>query len=241
MIKSKKRAAYLLWPLFAGISLPAISVELPRIRYVGAEQPPYLIKQGLSAGGPFADLFRQVNREAGIQDSYEIVPPARAYSEAQKTPDTCALLILRSPERESLFTWVGPIIHITVSAYIAPGSFERPQSFDDLRSGTIGILEGAAYKKLLVGQGLTPDETYQEINNAKKLASGRIKFWVTNQFVARTISKEAKLPMPEKSLDIAAYDVYVACNKKLNGRLIQKLNERWDAARRKGLLKDMGL
>jgi len=78
---------------------------------VVTEDAPSLQYQNASGemAGPAATLVEKVLHESGLNFNTRVLPWARAYKEAKQTPNTLIYSIVRTPEREDDFYWIGII------------------------------------------------------------------------------------------------------------------------------------
>lgn len=98
-------------------SMTAVSAEL---RIVTEELPPYnyLNPQGTLTGAAARVVQVLLNR-LDINTSIEVMPWARAYKMALNEPDVLIFSILRTPQRESNFHWLGSISPIDMQIFAA--------------------------------------------------------------------------------------------------------------------------
>lgn len=95
----------------AGANIQAVTEELPPYNYRD--------RDGLVTGLSVDLLQRMVDRSKLSLDSkgVQLLPWARAYQMALHQPNTVIFSIVRLPEREALFHWVGPIAPRTLWFY----------------------------------------------------------------------------------------------------------------------------
>ncbi|TPH19308.1 substrate-binding periplasmic protein [Litorilituus lipolyticus] len=78
---------------------------------VVTEDAPSLQYQKASGemAGPAANLVEKVLNESGFNFDTRVLPWARAYKEAKQVPNTLIYSMVRTPEREDNFHWIGII------------------------------------------------------------------------------------------------------------------------------------
>ncbi|MGL6041304.1 MAG: substrate-binding periplasmic protein, partial [Deefgea sp.] len=91
-------AFFLCQPLYA-IELPAFTENLPPLNY----------EENGIAQGYSVELLQAIANEAGMKINIQVMPWARAYQTALVTPNALLFTLVRNPERENLFLWIGPI------------------------------------------------------------------------------------------------------------------------------------
>ena len=80
--------------------------------------PPYQIaKNGKVIGGSSYLIMKEVFSRAKIKATHEVMPWARAYKIALSRSNTIIYSITRSPERESLFRWIGQLSKLEYSFF----------------------------------------------------------------------------------------------------------------------------
>src|SRR5207249_4678450 len=60
-------------------------------------------------------------------------PWPRAYQMALQTEDTCVFSTSRTPEREALFTWIGPLAKSDWAIFARADDVRKPKTLEDVR------------------------------------------------------------------------------------------------------------
>lgn len=82
------------------------------------EAAPLAFSEGKQVSGMSVDIARELIRRTGSRDAQiKIRPWARGYDKALRVADTAIFSTVRTPEREKLFQWVGPILLGTTRFY----------------------------------------------------------------------------------------------------------------------------
>ena len=71
--------------------------------------PPLVFEADGGVYGVAPEVVRAIQAEVGDGNPLKVVPWLRAYNQAQSKPRQALLAIVRIPERENLFKWVGPV------------------------------------------------------------------------------------------------------------------------------------
>jgi polar amino acid transport system substrate-binding protein len=102
------------------------------LQFYTEEYPPlsFSVPDGVSGLGPqvVKDLLHRLDQHADIQ----VLPWARAYHSNLNNADTAAFVTMRTPAREALFKWVGPITLSTDSFYALKEAHIEIHSAEDL-------------------------------------------------------------------------------------------------------------
>lgn len=92
--------------------------------------PPLSFEYNGSVDGLMVNVVQEIQRRIGNTDPIELWPWARAYREAQTQPNIALFSTVRTPEREKLFKWVGPVVDIEGCLYANRNSTPRPDSLN---------------------------------------------------------------------------------------------------------------
>jgi polar amino acid transport system substrate-binding protein len=122
------------------------------------ELPPLNYQDGAQVAGFATELLQMVAQQAGFSIDIQILPWARAYRTVLEGPDRLIYSITRTPEREQLFHWVGPISPRQIKLYrlSSRNDIQIQHEADLVRYKSGAMFESAAAKKL-AGFGLQPE------------------------------------------------------------------------------------
>ena len=120
--------------------------------------PPLNYEINGTVTGFSSDLLDLMAAEAGITVNKQLLPWARAMSMVSRQNNTLIYSLVRTPERESQFQWIGPISPRRIVLY----KFSNRQDitikrFEDLRAYRIGTTNESAATKQLLAKGLVID------------------------------------------------------------------------------------
>lgn len=112
--------------------------------------PPLNMEAEGRVTGFSSELLDLIAADAGIHVRKQVLPWARAYDRALRNPDVILYSLVRTPERESLFRWVGPISPRRIVLYRwADRTDIVLKNLDDARPYRIGSTLESASTKLL--------------------------------------------------------------------------------------------
>tara|TARA_R110002126_G_scaffold10245_81_gene46799 strand:- start:1704 stop:2474 length:771 start_codon:yes stop_codon:yes gene_type:complete len=86
-----------------------IAAQTAEIRVVTELSPPHQTLEEGEVGGYSTALVKAILQQADLTASIDVYPWARAYKMALQQPNTLIYNIARTPERETLFQWIGPV------------------------------------------------------------------------------------------------------------------------------------
>ena len=164
--------------------------------------PPLNYEQDGRVTGFSSELLDLMAAEAGLVVQKQVLPWGRAYDRATQPGPTLLYSLARTPEREALFRWVGPIGPRRILLYRwADRTDIQPKTLDDVRGYRIGsTLESAATKSLLrQGFALIPSEgaaaglelAVNDALNMRKFVARRFDLLVSLDWAAAFNAKNA--------------------------------------------------
>lgn len=214
-------------------ALPVQAAE--RLVLVTEIYPPYnmLDDQG-QVSGVSTDIVRQLLQSAGIDFSVAVYPWSRAILMARIQPKTCVYSMSRTPERESLYKWIGPLVYNDWVLFAIKQS-NHPTLTDALRNSRIGSYKGDAIVDWLQERGFNVDEANSDDLNPHKLMLKRIDFWATGKSIGQYwLRRQALQNQIEPVLTFHRTEMYLACHKDMPDALIADLNHRLQAMYKHG-------
>jgi len=207
----------------------------PRLYIAGEPSAPSSMVENGEIVGRNTDKVREIMRRAGIQYGIDLLPWKRAYTLVQSRPDMCVFAASRTPEREKLFKWVGPLDEAEWTFYgLAEHRFSLT-TLEDARRLRIGTYNGDARDEFLRTRGFHVDPAPNDMTNASKLLMGRIDIW--------PIALRAGSPpidQPEwhgRIVPLYTFNrvgISLACNPAVPDGLIEQMNAALESMRRDG-------
>ena len=137
------------------LAVPALAADISAYT---EELPPLNYQNGSQVGGFATELLQLTMRQAGYSVDIQLQPWARAYRTVLEGPDRLIYSITRTPEREPLFHWVGPISPRQIKLYrLSSRNDIQIHSEADLMRYKLGAMFESAAAKKLAGFGLQPE------------------------------------------------------------------------------------
>lgn len=120
------------------------------LEFVTEDFPPFNFSNGGKVDGFSAELIQELLRREKLSAPMTLLPWPRAYKMAQIEPNVGIFSMVRSPEREKLFQWVGPIGNLDSKVYVKHDSSLQLATLNDARDAKHIILlrEGYHAQKL---------------------------------------------------------------------------------------------
>ena len=166
---------------------------------VAADIPPYVIRAQQGApSGMAIEVLEEAARRLGEPLEIELMPLARALSQASHRPDVLLLPPARNPQREPLFLWIAPLLEEAFVLVSHRQHHPAPLSVKEVAGLTLGALRGSHGQSLIQPlEGVTRELVTEEVSNASKLARGRIQGWAVAWNTARYNQQRAGLPLAD--------------------------------------------
>ncbi len=143
----------------------------------------------------------------------------------------------RTPEREELFHWVGPLAPIKWTLFAAPDSDLTLSSLEQAKDLRIAGYKGDVMSEYLVDQGYNVVMSLSGDMNPQRLVLGQADLWVTDGLVGPLVAKkdhgiEGLKPL----LVFRETPMYLALSKKTAPAVVADLQRALDEARSAGEL-----
>ena len=208
--------------------------------------PPYSFTHNGEVSGLSTEVVRAICREAGITlTSIKAYPWARTYATALHQKNTLIYSIARSPERESLFQWIGQIAPFRVYLYrLASRTDIRLNSLEDAHGYRIGGEINDIKQQYLVDQGFKPGseiilEPEDELS-IRMLFAGRTDLLPFNDYSLPDMLKREHHRPEELTralyLKGISYPLYAAMSADTPPELVARLRQALDRLRQDGRL-----
>lgn len=145
------------------------------LRLLTEESPPNNYLRDGKLTGLAVEVVQEIMRRNGTEIPIEVMPWARAYRLAttREAGSIGLFMTARTPEREGLFHWVGPLQVSTTGFYARADSELRITSLDDARAGPSILLPRDWFSyQLLIKQGFT---NLEPVNTPEQMIRMAIK------------------------------------------------------------------
>lgn len=178
--------------------------------------PPYNYSNKGEISGISTEIVREILRRLNHPDTIKIAPWSQAYRLILENDYIILYSTTRTPLREDLFKWVGPLVPNNTAFFARTVSGVSINTLDDARKvGRIGVYMDDFGETLLNGKGFknlrsVPDNKL----NVSDLANGKIDLWIINELTGNYMAKEAKLTDKiEKVFDVQKDFMFIAFSK----------------------------
>jgi polar amino acid transport system substrate-binding protein len=198
------------------------------------------MQDGQRVIGIGADTVREIMTRARIDHTIELLPWKRAYTAALEHDDTCVFSTTRTPEREALFKWIGPIGEADWVLMARADRKLHLDSLEDARKYRIGTYNGDARDQYLRTRGFDVDPAPSDVLNPRKLMADRIDLWAAS--FRRGSATLSRLGYGDKIVPVLVFNrirVYLACNRGVPDVLTARMNAAFESMERDGTLQQI--
>ncbi len=186
--------------LLAGCSGAGSPVGDEQLRVLTEDYPPFNFvgKDGVVTGQS-TEIVQAIMNEVGVEGEIEVLALAEALEIAEKGPKVVLYSLNRTPEREELFKWVGPIGDYEQVFYArADSNFAYTELDDAKKAGKIAVYTGDAGAHYLQSQGFKNlIECQSDIEALQKLANGEVDLWLGNHAGLNIVAARAGVNLAE--------------------------------------------
>ena len=224
----------LLW----AISLSCSAAFAAPLEVLTEDYPPFNMQgDGNQISGLSTEIVEELFKRAGVEYKITLLPWKRAYEQTQSTANTALYSTTRTPEREALFKWVGPLVSNNWVFCAKPDSTLSITSLEQAKQYSVGGYNGDAAAEYLAAQGFAKLQlASNDRANAKKLDAGRIELWATGEYLGPYLANLEKAPAPKAVFTFRETQMSLAFNKDTPDELIDKLNATLEAMRKDGVI-----
>lgn len=209
----------------------------PILSLVTEEYPPYNMSgPNGEVNGISSRILQALLGEAKLDYTVAIYPWARAIAMARTQAVTCVYSMSRTPERESLYQWVGPLVFNDWALFARSGA-AKPAQLQAVAKARIGSYQGDAIVPFLQQRGHQVDVSSSDELNPRKLLAGRIDYWATGRLIGLYRLQLQGLTGIEPVLNFNRSEMYLACQKDMPEALIRQLNQGLQALDKRGVIR----
>jgi polar amino acid transport system substrate-binding protein len=186
---------------FARIYARWFPTEIPPgiFQLVTEEYPPVTFIKAGKPSGLVTDIVREIAARRGVPDNIRLTSWKNAYNMALLYPNVVLFSAERTPERESLFRWVGPVGKNSAILYARKSSGMKIGSLEDARKvAAIGTTTDWFTEQQLKREGFdnllsSPDPR----DNVRQLMNGQVQLAVFTDITVPEIVREAGYEMTD--------------------------------------------
>ena len=204
----------------------------PALTIVTEDWPPYNYQENGELKGFAVEIVQAIMKELQVNYPMQVVPDARKEMMLAEDPHVMTFSIFRTPERENLYKWIGPISSEAIYFYKKKGNPLVINTLDDAKKvKRVASLHKGAVFSALQKEGFTNiDGTPNADGIVEKVAFGRADLSCsTSPLGVAYWLKQANLPpdaLEQTPVKLFELPLYIGCTKDVPDEVIQQ----WQAA-----------
>jgi polar amino acid transport system substrate-binding protein len=201
--------------------------------------PPFTTGTAAAPTGLAVELVEAILRRTGDTGKVQVEPYARLMRDVQQEPSTIAFIVARTPERERLMQWLGPIVVVPVHLYMKASAPMVPRTLEDAKAlGRIGVARGGVDARYFEGNGFgNLDYSDSQATTLRKIYLGRVDATPIGSIVFDSLLDEIGLTRSDFMwAPFALYNsfVYAAVSPDVPGSVIRSWSAALDDLKRSG-------
>lgn len=219
------------------------AAQPPVVVVVSSELPPYVSE---SPGQSFlSSLLPEIGKLMGVHFEIRFMPWKRCEAAVEQGEAWAAMPYVITVERQQHFAFSAPLYHKRTVFFQYLDEGEQPiryRKLADLRPYRVGVVNGYYYVPMLEQAGVPIDLAGSEVQNLRKLRSGRVDlapavdvvgWYLIRQLFAR--ADEARFLVLDPPLQVGSNHMMVARDSPESLALLQRFDAALDSLRRKGI------
>ncbi len=233
-----KTALFLLF-----FSLTSFASEIDKFKIMTENYPPYNMKVGNQLQGISIELWVKMLSTIGSKkgiDDIELLPWARAYDIVQKEKNTALFAMFRTPAREKMFKWVGPIDSSVIGLIARKDRKITINTLEDVKEYKIGTVKDDVAELLLLEKGIEKKNldslsgTNSIAKSVRKLDYGRIDLFSYIDNIKEWNIEGFDPNAYEVVYVLQRQELYFALHKQSSDSLINQLQQALDTLKATG-------
>ena len=205
---------------------------------VTEEYPPITFMKDGKPSGFVTEMVREIASRLHVPDKIRLTSWKNAYNMALLHPNVILFSAERTPEREKLFRWVGPVGKNSAVLYAKKGSGIRLNSLDEAkRAGAIATTTDWFTEQLLKREGFTNlVSSANPAENVRQLMNGDVQFSIFTDLTVPEIVKNAGYGMDdlEPVYTVSKTYFYIALSRDTPAEVARAWQSALDALKKEG-------
>jgi len=192
--------------------------------------------------GMITEIVQFLVKDSNVQVSNWIMAPwARAFTETKYSANTLLYSVVRKPDREDLFYWIGPVSSRYMYFFKLRSRTDiSVNSLNDVKKYQVGTVYKTAANDFLVKHKIKAQLAPRFNMNILKLLAGRIDLVLDSDIAFKSRVKELNkdyLKFDKIFLADSSKKYYIVLNKNTDSHIVNALQNSFEKMKRKGLLK----
>lgn len=158
--------------------------------YCEEDRPLQFYDQHRQLTGLSIDIIQEIQRRVGNTDKIQVVPWSRGMDKLNNDPNTILMTMARTPEREALYQWIGPVASVEYMLYGKADSTLKISNIEDAKKiHLIGVYRDDIRDQTLTRLGFKNlDRAASNISSFKKLMIGRVDVYADSKMGVESVA-----------------------------------------------------
>ena len=224
--------------LLVGVTM-ALSASAQSLNILCENDPPAQFRDADgNLTGYTIELVQEIQKRVGNHDEIKMLPWSRGYDMIQKYPNVVLFQMSRSPEREELFNWVGPVQESVYGLYARADSEITLASLEEAKNvRSIGVYRDDIRHQMLVRAGFTNLVVANDNSaNVVQLMRGRIDLFAASSstYAEEALASGFKPSDLKLVLPFHTNRSYIAMSKAMPAEVVASWSAALEAMRKDG-------
>jgi len=199
--------------------------------------PPLQYLEKGKLAGETTKKVSAILKSAGIDANFQVYPWARAYDYALRHKNTLIYPIIRSPERESKFEWIGQLLTLNLSIIQIKNTSAKPlKNLNQAKTLKIGLMRNDYVHQLLMKYDFIEGQHFKLASNLTQLLSllysGKIDAMLASLPLLKTMASSQGFE-PQRLISVFELEnqnlpLYLAASKTTEPTLIKRLKKQFN-------------
>lgn len=175
------------------------------------------------------EIVQEIQKRIGNNDVIQFVPWSRGIDKLSYDKNTFLFSMVKTPERESAYQWIGPIATVSYGLYVKSDSFIKINHIEDAKK----INSISVYRKDILDDKLTElgfknlDRAPSNESGFKKLMQGRVEIYADAQVGVKNVAIQAGYKIEDVKLvfNLFKNSLFIAASHSTDPQIVEKWNE----------------
>ncbi len=214
------------------------------ISIVAEPFPPFGYKENGKITGLSTEVVHYLLEDTGVKvNKWRLIPWARAFRIAKSKANTLLYTVVRKPDREHLFHWIGPISDRNIYLFRLKRQKEIVvESLEDAKHYTIGTVINTASTQYLKSLGMKVREVVNYEQAVRMMLLGRVGLLPATDYSLAYLAKKVGSSYSEFEnvllLD-GSKKYYLVLHKDTSMVIVTALQKSFDKLKKSGVLKEI--
>jgi ABC-type amino acid transport substrate-binding protein len=207
--------------------------SLNQLHFITEDYPPYNYEDITGLEGYSSEILKEIltltKSDKTLQD-VEVLPWAVGYEKALTQSNVVLFSTTRTPSREKLFKWVGPLAPANLILFAKKSSNIVIHQIEDISQYKVAVIRKDIGEELLKEQGVQSNALLTASSNieaAQMLQNNRVDLWAYDKLVGEWLLSE--LGFDKKSFKevytLQEANYYFAINPQTSDEIVEQLQE----------------